>query len=197
MDLTTKNTIFIDESTIKATKNAPLSWQLKVPGLEKRGLVGRYSHPLAVHVIGGISRRGATKLIIFNGNMNARGFAHLADDFLVPFIRRTFPISHTLHMDNSPVHTSRRITNYINRNGINHFMTPAESPDINPIELVWNDLKYFIARTVKPDTKQQLIDGILFFWRNAVTVQYCYSKINHINRVLRVIVNIKGKATGL
>ncbi len=66
MDLTTKNTIFIDESTIKATKNAPLSWQLKVPGLEKRRLVGRYSHPLAVHVIGGISRRGATKLFFFN-----------------------------------------------------------------------------------------------------------------------------------
>jgi hypothetical protein len=39
------------------TKNAPLSWQLTVPGLEKCGLIGRYSHPLAVHVIGGISRR--------------------------------------------------------------------------------------------------------------------------------------------
>ncbi len=68
-----ENIIFIDESTIKATKNEPLSWQLKVPSLEKRGLVGRYSHLLAVHVSGRISRRGATKLIIFNENMNARG----------------------------------------------------------------------------------------------------------------------------
>jgi hypothetical protein len=92
--------------------------------------------------------------------MNARrGFAHLADDFFVPFIRRTFPISHTLHMD-SPVDTSIRITNYFNRNGINYFMTPAESPDINPTELVWNNLKYFIARTVKRDIKQQFIIGI-------------------------------------
>jgi hypothetical protein len=40
------NTIFIDESTIKATKNTPVSWHLKVIGLEKRGLVGRYYHPL-------------------------------------------------------------------------------------------------------------------------------------------------------
>lgn len=58
-------------------------------------------------------------------------------------------------------------------------------------------MKRFIASEVKPNNKEELIHGILHFWNTKVTVEYCNKKINHLQRVLRTIIKLKGKATGL
>ena len=39
-----------------------------------------------------------------------------------------------------------------------------KSPDLNPIENLWHEMKEFSRREVKPWTKQELIDGILKIW---------------------------------
>jgi hypothetical protein len=49
-------------------------------------------------------------------------------------------------------------------NLLNHFKHPAQSPDINVIELVWNDLKAYIGIVIKPNTTQELILGVMRFW---------------------------------
>jgi transposase len=191
------NSIFIDESTVQMNINGPKHWSRRELGEPRNGLIGRYSHPASVHVLGGISRRGATSLEIFSSRLNGRGFTSLLGDFLVPFVRRVYPDSHRLHMDNAPSHSSVHTSGFLDLNEIFHFRTPPQSPDINPIEMVWNDIKYHIKSTVKPKTRRELINGILYFWRNKVTVEYCNSKINHLNRVLQTIIINKGKATGL
>jgi hypothetical protein len=68
--------------------------------------------------------------------------------------------------------------------------------DINPIEQVWNDLKYFLSHNYKPNSKIELINGIKYFWANFVTLDYCNSKIDHINRILKKIIALKGTASG-
>ena len=74
--------------------------------------------------------------------------------------------------DNNPKHTSVHASDFITSNNINWWKTPAESPDLSPIENMWHELKEFIRREVKPTTKQQLIEGILAFWET-VTVEKC------------------------
>ena len=36
-------------------------------------------------------------------------------------------------------------------NTVNLGMQPAQSPDFNPIELVWNDLKFYFRNNIKPN----------------------------------------------
>ena len=100
-------------------------------------------------------------------------------------------------MDNSPIHRIFKSTNFFLDTGINHFKTPAQSPDFNSIELVWNDLKAYVVEIVKPNNQIELIDGITQFWNEMVSIEYCNAKINHLNRVMRVCLNVGGKATGL
>ena len=47
-------------------------------------------------------------------------------------------------------------------------MTFPESPDLNPIENLWHDLKEFLRREVKPHNKQELVDGLLRYWKTRV-----------------------------
>ena len=48
-------------------------------------------------------------------------------------------------MGNAQKHVSHSTRRYMLINDINHFITPAQSPDLNASEMVWNDLKYYLS----------------------------------------------------
>ena len=97
--------------------------------------------------------------------------------------------------DNDPKHTSILARHFFEEKGIKWWKTPAESPDMNPIENLWHELKEFIWREVKPRTKQELVDGILKFWRT-VDVAKCNKYIDHLKKVIPRVIELNGDATG-
>ena len=79
---------------------------------------------------------------------------------LLPFIETRFPDGHRFQQDNDPKHTSRLAQAFMDQSGINWWKTPPESPDLNPIELIWHELKHFLRTNIKPTTKDELLGGI-------------------------------------
>ena len=73
--------------------------------------------------------------------------------------------------------------------------TPAESPDCNPIDNLWLELKEIIRREVKPQTEQDSVDGIERFW-STVSVSKCKKYIRHLRKVLPRVIELNGDATG-
>ena len=65
--------------------------------------------------------------------------------------------------DNDPKHTSCAAQRWMEDDGVNWWRTPAESPDLNPIENSRHELKEYIRREVKPKTKSELVNGICQF----------------------------------
>ena len=190
--------IFIDECTVMMNKNARTQWfRSGLAGETKSGLKPKYKHAASIHLIGGISRRGKTKLMIFSGMLNAPGFLELADEFMVPFVREVYPEHHSIHMDNNSFHFCAETYELWHLNSLNVFKHPAQSPDLNVIELVWNVLKAYIGSETNPNTVQELILGIMKFWNEKVTVEYCNAKINHMSKVIDRILVLDGKASGL
>ena len=59
------------------------------------------------------------------------------------------------------------------KNGINHWPTPPESPDMNPVECIWAKIRHYIRKYVKPQKRDDLIAGINEYWQT-VTVQHIY-----------------------
>ena len=129
--------------------------------------------------------------------MNSNGLHYLSDQFLLPFIRRNYPTHHSLYIDGAGHHTSHATRAYFERNNVNLAVHPAQSPDFNPIELVWNDLKYYIRTKIKPNNLEELITSINRFLETKVIREYCNSKIDHLEKVLKRAIVLKGKATGI
>ena len=119
----------------------------------------------------------------------------ILDKTFLPFKDHTYPEGHRFLQDNDPKHTSRLAKDFMKNNDINHWPTPAESPDLNPIEMVWAELKRYNSKTVKASNKMELINGILKFWRN-LDIGKCNTYINHLRKVLPAVVEREGRATG-
>ena len=143
----------------------------------------------------GISLKGPTDVIIFEGTMNAPLYVDIIRVGLLPFIHDKFPESHRFMQDNDPKHCSILARNFFEDNGINWWKTVPESPDLNPIENLWHELKEFVRREVKPTTKQQLIDGIKLFWSTVDSVK-CTKYIRHLRKVVPKVIEVHGEPTG-
>ena len=141
--------------------------------------------------------QGPTPICIFEGIMTKELYVCILRETLLPFLHTTFPeaSTHRFMQDNDPKHVSRCAQDFLASNGVNWWKTPAESPDLNPIENLWHELKEYIRRVVKPKTKDELISGILAFW-STVDVAKCRKYIQHLKKVIPRVIELEGQATG-
>ena len=146
--------IFTDECSVLLENHSKLCFCRK---WEPPKLKGKPKHPIKVHVWADISKRGPTKLIVFEGIMDALFYiAEILSNGLLPFIQEEFPDSHRFQQDNDPKHTSHLASSFMTENRINWWKTPPESPDLNPIELLWHELKHFLRTIIKPRSSRNL-----------------------------------------
>ena len=57
----------------------------------------------------------------------------------MPFIRNVYPLHHRFQQDNDPKHKANYALNFLRENKVNYWPTTAESPDMNPIEMLRNE----------------------------------------------------------
>ena len=133
----------------------------------KKGQKPRYKprpeHPVKVHVWAAISCRGATGVCIFQGIMDTPLYTQILEEYLVPFIQDVYPNSHKFMQDNDPKHTSRLAQAFFEEKSINWLKTPPESPDANPIENLWHELK----ASVIPTCTYMCVLLVYSFFRNS------------------------------
>ena len=124
----------------------------------------------------------------YPGIMNAEGYVTLLENALLPFLQLKFA-------DKDPKHVSRRAQAFLEEHHINWWHTPPESPDLNPIENLWHELKEHIRAQVKPRNLNEHVNGIKDFW-STVSKEKCCKYISHLRKVIPRVIELEGNATG-
>jgi len=119
------NVIFTDESSFQLKQNKRHSYRLKTAAPVR---VPRPKHALKTHVWAGISRKGPTEVLQFEGIMERTFFvSEILDKTLKPYIGEKFPPGtiHRFQQDNDPKHTSILAKQYLRDENINWTPWPA------------------------------------------------------------------------
>jgi len=95
-----------------------------------------------------------------------------------------------------PKHAANLAKQFYSDQNIDWWKTPAESPDINPIELIWAEMKQFLRKKVKPESQADLLHGCRLFWRNELDTAKCNKYIDHLYKVFPKIIELKGHPSG-
>lgn len=119
-----------------------------------------------VTVWGGIMRNGRTELVVLIGeSMTAVTYAEgCLRDIVSPFADN-FGDDFVLVDDNARPHRARIVNDLLGENNITRMIWPARSPDMNPIEHVWSNLKLRLNREGNEfQNLQELVEAILREW---------------------------------
>ena len=108
-----------------------------------------------VTVVGAISLTKVVGLMTLNGSMDGKAFEVFVEHFLVPNLWDGAVVV----MDNLPAHKLAVIEPLINSAGASVLNLSPYSPDFNPIELWWSQLKAFL-RLFSPTTSN-MVDVLL------------------------------------
>ena len=125
---------FGDEAGIRSDHHAGTTWAIK----GKTPVVSSTGARFGLNLISAVSAQGEFRFMTVKGRVGAARFIEFIKRLIHGVDRMVFLI-----VDGHPAHKAKMVSRYVDsiKDRFRLFFLPAYSPELNPDERVWNDLK--------------------------------------------------------
>jgi transposase len=191
-----KRVMFSDESSFRQFNDVKIF--VRRP-LHSNPLDPRYTkkcvkHAPSVMAWGCFSFRGPASIMFLDKGvtMNAQRYIGVLQHHLLPSM-----VNHhcsRFQQDSAPCHTARVVKAWFQQKQINVLPWPGNSPDINPIENLWQIVKMKLA-ALRITSAEHLKQEITRIWNSEVTVSVCENLIASMPSRLNSVIRNHGNPT--
>lgn len=195
-----KYVIWSDETKINLWGSDGREWCWKKPG---SGLQPHHVQLTLKHgggsitVWGCMTAQGPGNMAKIEGNMNAELYCTILNEDLKGTIewygmnKDEMIFQH----DNDPKHTASKTKEWLKREKIQVLDWPAQSPDLNPIEHLWDNLKRRLAGYERqPGAVRDLWERVQDEW-NKISKEECVRLIESMPRRIAAVLEANGRHT--
>lgn len=191
-----KKVVFSDESKFNLFGS---DGAVKVRRPKSERLNKKYTVPTVKHgggsvlVWGCFSGFGIGPLHRIRGKMDRFMYKDILNNILVPYTDEVMPLTFVFQHDNDPKHTSKFVKEWLKNEKIKVLKWPAQSPDLNPIENLWE----IVNKNISPrnfKNVDQLFDALVEAWNN-IDRGIIYNLIKSLPKRCADVIKAKGYYT--
>ena len=188
--------MFSDESSFKLIRGTSKTVRRgKGDRFDQRFTVKTVKHPGSVIVWAGFDGRhgrAGMRFLPKNVTMNTKEYLDTLEAHMLPWYQGR---SNTKFLqDGAPCHKSKKSMTWLAENGVSVMDWPGNSPDLNPIENMWNLMKRRLEEK-QVTSVEMLKEEIINIWITEVSHEYCEKLARSMPRRLAKVVENQGGHT--
>lgn len=190
------NILWSDESKIElfASRGPNYVWRKEGEAYDEHFTVPTVKHGGgSIMVWGCFSSAGTGNLHVIEGNMNAESYQHILAQHMIPSAHRLIGRQFVFQQDNDPKHTANKTKDFFKRRKVRVLEWPSQSPDLNPIEMLWTSLKSAVAHRC-PRNLQELKTVCAEEWQR-INPETCRNLVKGYKKRLEAVIRAKGGHT--
>ncbi|MBN3293577.1 TCB1 transposase, partial [Polypterus senegalus] len=141
-----KNVLWTDETKIElfGLNEKRYVWRKETTAFQHKNLIPFVKHGgVSIMVWACFAASGASSYLIFiDGTMHSELYQRILKENVRKSVHElNLERRLVMQQDNNPKHTSRSTKEWLKKNKVNVFEWPSQSPDLNPIGMLWKDLR--------------------------------------------------------
>ena len=145
----------------------------------------------AIIVWGCISANGVGNIQVINGTMDQHVYKNILKTNVKQSARKLgLPPTYYFQQDNDSKHTAHSNRDWLIWNIPKQLKTPAQSPDLNPIEHLWGILKRNVHK-YNAKSKEDLKRIVAIEWEK-ISPEICRKLVNSMHKRCQVVIRAKG-----